>query len=159
MIPDRGAEQRAQVAAPTRRTALIIWSALVAGVAMFAIVGTVVGPEVRRNGAAPELLVWVSLGLTVVTFILSRIVPGRMRPVSGGASPDAMGVSRTIVAAALNEGAALFAIVVWMVGGFVVVLVPLTVSAVGLLLAFPSETRWTALTTDPDQPRRPGMVR
>lgn len=143
---------------PTRRTALIIWSALVAGVATFGIVGTVVGPGVRRNGAAPELLVWVSLGLTAVTFVLSRVLPGKLQMVPG-ATPDAMAVSRTIVASALNEGAALFAIIVWMIGGYVVVLIPLAISVVGLLLAFPSETRWQALTADPGQPRRSPMVR
>ncbi len=160
MIPGNpaGAGGR-QIPAPTRQTALIIWSALLASVVVFAVVATAVGPAFEQHRPeAPEILVWVALAMALVTFLMSRMVPGRVKaaPV---ATPDGLAVSRTIIAASLNEGSALFAIIVWMLGGQPLVLVPLAISVVGLLLAFPSETRWQRLSAGSGQTQRAKLVR
>lgn len=143
---------------PSRRIALVIWFALCAGVTMFAVVASLVGPTVReRGGGAPEVLAWVALGVAIVALAASRLVPGLVRA-PPGAPPEAAGVTRTIIAAALNEGAGLLAVVVWMVTGQLAV-VALAISAVGLLLAFPSEERWKRLCAGPGGTATSRLVR
>lgn len=147
------------VQAPTRRIALIIWSALFASVAAFAVLATVLRPGFRQqNGEAPELLVWVALGMALVTFLMSRILPGRIKT-AAVATADGIAVSRTIIAASLNEGSALFAVIVWMLGGRPLSLVPLAVSVAGLLLAFPSEARWRKLCAGAGETQQTRLVR
>ena len=156
--PPTGASGR-QAPAPSRRSALIVWAALLVGVLLFAAVATVVGPEVRQG--VPEdlaILVWIALALAIVNFLLSRILPGRMKT-AAVQTPDGIAMARMIVAAALNEGAALFCIVAWMLVGQPLVLVPFAVSILGLLLAFPSESRWRELSRVPGEARRTSLVR
>lgn len=156
--PIAGAGGR-QVPAPTRRVALTIWWTLLASVVAFAVVATVVGPGMRRrDGELPEILSWVVLGMALVTFVASRIVPGRVRPLPG-ATPDAVAVQRAVVAASLNEGSALLAIAVWMASGQVLALVALAIPLAGLLFAFPSEARWRTLCAAQGETGRPPLVR
>jgi len=65
-----------------------------------------------------------------------RVLPKRMKA-QPGATPDGVGLARTIIASVSNEGAALFAVVTWMVGGRMLSLVALAVSLIGLLLGLP----------------------
>lgn len=140
---------------PTRRTALTIWSALFAGVVIFTTVATVLGPSFWRQSSneGAELLTWVALGMALVGLLASRVIPNLGKPAQG-VPPDAVGVTRTIVASALNQGSALLAIVVWMLGGRMLALVALAISVVGLLLAFPSAARWPNLCANPDRAGR-----
>ena len=93
----------------------------------------------RPRGGSP----WHSL-MSLPSFAASIIIPRMGKPPSG-ASPDAIAVTRSVIAAALNEGAGFFAIVAWMVAGGPWALLALTVSLGGLLRAFPSRGRWKAL--------------
>lgn len=147
---------------PTRRVALVIWASLLAGVLAFAVIATFVGPGVRQGPLAlpaPEVLVAITLGLSVLMLVLSRVVPPRLQGATG-ARPEALAITRTIVAMAPNEAAALVAIVVWMLTGAALVLVPFALSLAAMAGAFPSEVRWAALCATPREgqpPRR--MVR
>jgi len=144
----------------TRRTALIIWSALFAGVVIFAAVATAVGPTFwRQNGEIADVLAWFALGVAPVWLVVSRLLPSRVKA-APGATPDSLALARTIVASALNEGGALFASVAWMLGGRVLALVALAISLGGLLIAFPSAARWQRLGGDPESAERSnGLVR
>ena len=74
-----------------RRTALIIWGALFAGVVIFAVVATVVGPNFwPQGGQIADLLAWVALGMALVMLPVSRVVPSRIKA-TPGAPPEAFG--------------------------------------------------------------------
>lgn len=142
----------------TRRTALTIWSALFAGVVVFATIATALRPGFLQQGnGGVELLAWIALGMALVGLLASRVVPNLGKPIPG-ATPDAVGVGRTIIASALNEGSALLAVVVWMLGGRVLALVALAISLVGLLLAFPSAARWQSICRSPERAERPNPL-
>ena len=141
-----------------RRTALIIWGALFAGVVIFAAVATVVGPNFwPQGGQIADLLAWVALGMALVMLPVSRVVPSRIKA-TPGAPPEALAVARTIVASALNEGAGLFAGIAWMLGGRTLALVALAIALSGLLLAFPSTARWQRLGGTTVQGERPNRL-
>jgi hypothetical protein len=141
-----------------RRTALIIWCALFAGVVVFAVVATAVGPGFwPQGGEVADLLAWVALGMALVVLPVSRLLPSRMKAMPG-ASADALAVARTIVASALNEGAGLFAGIAWMLGGRMLALVALAIALSGLLLAFPSAARWQRLGGSTVQAERPNRL-
>jgi hypothetical protein len=139
-----------QIPVPTRKTGLVIWAALLAGLLLFAAVATYVGanlrrqpgPEVERLG---EIFLYLAGGLSSLMLLLSFVIPRRMVRAVPQATPDALALSRTIVASTLNEGPALFCIVAWMTTGNPWLLGPFALSLLGLLLAFPSEARWARL--------------
>jgi hypothetical protein len=139
---------------PSRRTASIIWWVLFAGAILFAAVATVVGPGFwqAKSEVAP-ILSWVALAMAALDLLLSRLLPSRVKAVPG-AAPEAVALTRTIVASAMNEGSALFAGVAWMVGGDPLALVALAISLAGLLLAFPSLERWRRLGGSPERAER-----
>src|SRR3954451_20343950 len=145
---------------PTRRVALIIWSALLIGVILFAAVATYVGPKGfwGRNDQLAAILPPITIGLAVVSLVISRLVPPRMKGGPAG-TPDALGVARTIVASGLNEGGALWAVVGWMLTGSTMALVALAISIAGLLLVFPSRNRWARLCATPGQEPATPLVR
>jgi hypothetical protein len=146
---------------PTRRVGLIIWSALLAGAGTFFVVATVVGPvspEGRPRQELAEILVPLGVGLSLVTLVLSRIVP-RFAKAPAGTPAGGVALTRTIIAAALNEGAALFATIIWLLTAASLALVPFAVSVAGLLAAFPSAARWERLGGTPGGPERSRLVR
>ena len=146
--------------APTRRVALIIWSALLLGVIAFTVVATYVGPRGfwGRNEELARILPPIAIGLAVVCLVISRLVPPRMKQ-APAATPDALGVARTVVASALNEGGALWAVIGRMLTGSTLTLVALVISIAGMLLAFPSSPRWARLCATSEQRAANPLVR
>jgi uncharacterized BrkB/YihY/UPF0761 family membrane protein len=141
-----------------RRTALAIWSALVAGVVILTVVAAMVGPTVlQQNRDAVEPLTWTALGMALVTLLLSRLLPGKVKAMVG-MKPDDVGVKRTIIASALNEGSALLAALAWMLTASMLALAALAISVAGLLLAFPSAARWPSLCGSPAHVERPSRL-
>jgi hypothetical protein len=141
-----------------RRTALIIWCALFAGVVAFAVVATVAGPNFwQQGGEIADVLAGVAVAMALVCLPVSRLLPSRVKAMPG-AQPEALALARTIIATALNEGAGLFAGVAWMLGGRMLALVALAISMAGLLLAFPSAARWQRLGGSAAQVERPNRL-
>jgi hypothetical protein len=143
---------------PTRRTALIIWWVLFAGVVLFAAVATAVGPSFwQRNGEVARILSWVALAMATLWLLLSQLLASRVKA-GPGATSEAVAVTRTIIASAMNEGSALFAVVAWMLGGEPLALIALAISLAGLLLAFPSMARWQKLGGSSERTERPNRL-
>jgi hypothetical protein len=137
---------------------LIVWSALFAGVVFFATIATALRPGFLQQGnEGVELLAWIALGMALVGLLASRVVPNLGKPMPG-ATPDGVGFGRTVMASALNEGSALLAVVVWMLGGRALALVALAISLAGLLLAFPSTARWQSLCRSSERAERPNPL-
>ncbi len=87
-----------------------------------------------------------------------------MRPaVPTGAAPpapEALALTRLVVASALCEGAALFALVAFLVTQDAVMLAPFGASLVALLAHFPGDRHWARLVGSPAAgPRRNPMIR
>lgn len=148
IVPSQGPAGR-PMPPPTRRTGLVVWGALLAGLVLFAGVAGYVGPNVQRRGAAEverlgEIFLYLAGGMSALMLLLSFVIPARVRT-APQAGPDALAMSRTIVASAANEGPALFCIVAWMTTGNPWLAAPFALSILGLLLAFPSEARWARL--------------
>jgi hypothetical protein len=145
---------------PTRRVALIIWSALLLGVIAFTAAATYVGPRGfwGRNDELARILPPIAIGLAVVCLVISRVIPPRMRQAPAG-TPDALGVARTTVASGLNEGGALWAVTGWMLTGSTLTLLALVISIAGMLLAFPSSARWSRLCATSEQTPENPLVR
>lgn len=149
-------------ALPSRRTAVIIWGALLAGVIGFSVVAAVAGPNVRRGATGEglgQVLGAVAACMALTCLVVSIALPPRLRRFPAGTPPDGVALTRTIVASALNEGAALFAVVAWMVTGSPWPLAALAVSLAGLLLAFPSQGRWARLGGSVPGARQNRLVR
>lgn len=128
-----------------RRTAVVIWAALVGGVAIFTGVALLVplGRPVEPELGAVILL--VALGMAVLSVGLSFWIPRRMRPSGAVVGPDQLALTRTVIAAALCEGPALFALVGLMISRDPSLLLPYALSLGALLLHFPSAARWERL--------------
>jgi hypothetical protein len=95
--------------------------------------------------------------MAVLDLLLSRLLASRAKPMPGATS-EAVALTRTIVASAINEGSALFAVVAWMVGGDPLALVALAISLAGLVLAFPSLGRWRKLGGSSERTERPNRL-
>jgi hypothetical protein len=148
-----------------RRVATIIWGALVAGTTVFLVVALSL-PEAVGDPQLVRVLLPVSGGMSIVTTMASWFWVVRMRPaLPPGATtltPEALALTRLIVASALCEGAALFAIVVLLATSHAVALLPFAVSFVALLAHFPRERHWARLcggTTAPAGAARNRMIR
>ncbi len=147
-----------------RRTAYVIWGALLFGVLTFAAVAAFVGPSFRQSGEpAPLFLADLSVALAVVGVLASRIVPSQMRPRPGAEDPDALAMSRNIVASGLCEGTGLFGVITWMLTGSERSVLAIAIAVAGILACFPSDSRWRSLvpaTTGQRGPSGPSrMVR
>jgi hypothetical protein len=139
-----------------RRNATIIWSALVAGVLLFLAVAMTV-PMPGAPALAPVMLA-VGGGLSVVTIAMSWLWAVRLPPSSTtlpAAAPDALALTRLVLASALCEGSALFALVAYLVTQDVRTLVPFALSLGSLLAHFPGDRHWARLSGAP-APRGPG---
>jgi hypothetical protein len=125
----------------------IIWGALVAGVLMFLAISLVV--RMPGNAELAGVLVPVSGGMSLVSAALSWLWAIRMKPPAppGGVppGPDATALTRLIVASAICEGSALFAIVVFLVTRDALALLSFAVSFVALVAHFPGGRHWARL--------------
>ncbi len=133
----------------------IIVGAMTAGAAAFLVVAVVVHSSFMESSDAPStapLLSYVALGYAVLALLVRTVVPGVVaakvvRRIAGG-QPDADAqaaqlknayATKTIIAAALIEGAALFAGVVYLVEGTTLSLALAAVLIVLLAAHFPRQ--------------------
>lgn len=139
---------------PERRTAVIIWGALVAGLAVFLAVAFAVplAGEPAPGIASPLLM--VVTGLVLVEVPLSWLWAIRIRPVAKPGAPavtlEKHALTRLIVAGAMCEGGALFAVVVFMVTRDARALAPFAIAFVALLAHVPSDRHWARLCRGED---------
>ena len=127
-----------------RGTAVVIWSALVGGVVIFTGVSLLV-PLGRPMGAElAALLLLVALGMAVLSVGISFWLPRRLRPGGAVVTPGQLALTRTVIASALCEGPALFALVGLMVTRDASMLLPYARSLGG---AAPPLSRRPALGT------------
>lgn len=131
-----------------RRTATIIWAALVAGITAFFLVSMAVSMAVPMPGAPGlgDVLLPVAALLSIANAALSWLWAVRMRsPPGAPATPEALAVTRLIVASALCEGSALFGIVAHLVTRDDRMFLPFALSFVALLAHFPGDRHWARL--------------
>jgi hypothetical protein len=145
-VRDRRSHPRADQRTPTP---LIIWGALVAGVSTFFALSLVVPPTGRAASRDfADLLLAVACALTIVTIALSWLWPVRARlnaAPNAAMTGDALARARLIIASALCEGSALFALVVQLGTRDVRTMIPFAISFAALLVHFPSDRHWAKL--------------
>lgn len=136
-----------------RRTTMMIWAFLTAGPAVFLAVAFAVSlPGTPDPATAPQLLMLLA-GMVVVGVALSWLWAIRIRLV-GKSGLEAMTVedqarTRLIIAAALCEGPALFAVVVFMITRDALALLSFAIAFGALLAHFPGERHWARLCRAP----------
>lgn len=144
-----------------RRTAVVVWGVLAGGVVLFAAVATRMPPARAGGERLAAVLLPAVAGVAVVFVLLSWILPGRIRPGGPVSTPDQLALSRSVVACALCEGPALFAVVGLMLTRAPAMLLPFALAAGALLAHYPGRGRWERLGADarppggPDRPRGP----
>ncbi|ACG71823.1 conserved hypothetical protein [Anaeromyxobacter sp. K] len=138
---------------PERRTAAMIWGALVAGPALFLVVALALplAGDPAPGIVQPLLLVLVALVLVEVPLSWLWAVRARLVGKAGGEAINVEEQARTrlIIAAALCEGAALFAVVVFMVTRDLRALALFAIAFAGLISHFPSDRHWARLSREP----------
>ncbi len=128
----------------TRRTAKVIWLALVATPFLFAAVAF----AVARRAAAPSLvspLFWLAVAASAVNVILSRVLPPRLGPAVAN-DGDAVAFTRVLVSFALCDAAAIAPLVAFMVTRDPRLLGIVVLDVLALVLLYPSDPRWDRLT-------------
>jgi hypothetical protein len=128
-----------------RRTAVVIWSALVGGVATFTGVALVVPLGRPMDPELGSVLLLVALAMAVVSVVVSFWIPRRIKPGGAVVTPDQLALTRTVIAGALCEGPALFALVGLMVTRDASMFLPYVLSLGALLAHFPGAARWERL--------------
>jgi hypothetical protein len=128
-----------------RRTAVVIWSALVGGVAIFTAVALMIPLGRPMDPELAAMLLLVALGMAVLSVGISFWIPRRLRPGGAVVTPDQLALTRTVIAGALCEGPALFALVGLMVTRDASMFLPYALSLGALLFHFPSARRWERL--------------
>jgi hypothetical protein len=131
------------MAGPSRRIAGVVWAATLASPLVLAVVALAarVQPEMPQLRPVFLFLATAVAGLGV---LMSRALPPRIAG-RQGASADARAFTRSVVAWAILEGAALFPTVAyWVTGdGWLFLVVGIVLAAHASL--FPGEARWRAL--------------
>jgi hypothetical protein len=130
----------------SRRKAIIVWCAIAGALALFAMVATVMGPDFRPDHQGIGPIAWISAGVAAFLVAASRIFPRRVK--IQDAVPDSAAATRTIIATALCEGSGIFGCIAWMLTGDPWALVAMIIASAGLLLAFPTSSRWHALCVE-----------
>ncbi|HEU4382193.1 MAG TPA: hypothetical protein VFR85_01720 [Anaeromyxobacteraceae bacterium] len=128
-----------------RRTAVVIWGALVGGVAIFTGVALLVPLGRTEDPELAAVLLLVALGMAALSVGLSFWLPRRIRPAGAVTTPEQLALTRTVIAGALCEGPALFALVGLMMARDASMLLPWLLSLGALLAHFPSASRWERL--------------
>jgi hypothetical protein len=133
----------------TRRTAKLIWAALVAMPLLFAVVASAYARTAESPGVVAAVF-WLAVVASAVNVALSRVLPPRL-----GASPgaevdvDAVVFTRLLVGFALCDAAALAPLVAYMVTSDVRLLALGALDVLALVLLYPSDLRWEALRPPP----------
>ncbi len=124
-----------------RRAATLVYVALV--VVPFAFLA--VARALPWNGAAPELrtlLFWVSIGASVFSVTLSRVLPPRVAAAREG--PETTGFVRLLLGWALCEAAILLPLVAFIVTRDPRLIGVFVVDLLALVLLAPTEGTWQA---------------
>ncbi len=138
-----------------RRTAVVIWGALAGSVVFFSGVALLVPVARPRSPELASVILLVAVGMAVLSVALSFWVPRRMKPGGAAASPDQLALSRSVIAGALCEGPALFAVVGLTIARDASMLLPYALSLGALLAHFPGAARWERLGADARSPAAP----
>lgn len=128
-----------------RRTAVVIWSALVGGVAIFTLVALLVPLGRPMDPELAAMLLLVALAMAVFSVGVSFWIPRRLKPGGAVVTADQLALTRTVIAGALCEGPALFALVGLMMTRDASMFLPYALSLGALLFHFPSARRWERL--------------
>jgi hypothetical protein len=131
----------------TRRTARVIWVALLATPLLFLGVAAAVSPEAWAPGLA-EPLFWLAVAGSALNVALSRLLPPRLGP-DRADDRDAVAFARVLVGLALCDAAAMAPLVAYMVTRDPRLLAVLALDVVALLLLYPSDPRWQRLLPEP----------
>ncbi|GAO01749.1 hypothetical protein [Anaeromyxobacter sp. PSR-1] len=134
---------------PERRNAVMIWGVLAVAPVLFLVVAFAVR---LRGEPAPGIAQPLLLVLTVLVAVevpVSWLWAVRMRPAAPSAGPaltrERLALTRLIVATAMCEGAALFAVVVFMVTRDPRALPLWAIAFAALLSHFPGDRHWARL--------------
>jgi hypothetical protein len=119
------------------------------GVALVVPLGRPIDPELG------SVLLLVALAMAVVSVVVSFWIPRRIKPGGAVVTPDQLALTRTVIAGALCEGPALFALVGLMVTRDASMFLPCALSLGALLAHFPGATRWERLGADARSPGAP----
>ncbi|MEI7704692.1 MAG: hypothetical protein WCK73_08830 [Deltaproteobacteria bacterium] len=145
------------MSAPSRRTAVAVWATLFLLPVLFAgVTGIAPPPRDPQAAGMSVLLLWMSTAVVGLGVGMSRLLLPRLGPVPSG-PPDVAAFTRTLVAWAVLEGAALFPLVAVTVTGSSLLYLPSVVALAALAIVFPAEERWLRLGLA--QPRGPGPDR
>ena len=131
----------------TRRAALLVWgSTLVVPFFFLALAGT----ARCRDGcpAPPATLFWISVAVSALAVILSRLLPPRLPPFLAGR--EAAIFARLLLGWALCEAGALFPLVAWIVSRDPRLIGVFGADLLALVLLYPSELRWESLAPSQD---------
>jgi hypothetical protein len=150
-----------------RRTATILWAAVLVGptaflgVALYVVFGLREGAGLGTALPEPALL-GVSSAISVITVALSWLwavrmrvrapppgAPAPARPAPYPPGPEADAVTRLIVACALCESGALASVIVFLVTGSLLALASYALSWFALAAHFPGERHWSRLVGTP----------
>jgi len=123
-----------------RFVAYVLWGALLLVVLILATVAAFVGPGLRaaRDVPLPEALPISAALLNVVLLAASRFIPRAL-------NPETPPLAKNLVATAVCEGGALFAVIAWMLTGNRHALAGVIMGLGGIAIAFPNDGRWRAL--------------
>lgn len=135
---------------PPLLAARVVWAAMAAGLVALLVVAVVARPSFARPAARPleeDFILFMHLtagGLSVVALAAARLlVP--ILPVHRDVAPGRVALTRSIVAGAICEAPAVFALVDHLVTGEAIALALFAVPFAGLLATFPSAARWERL--------------
>jgi hypothetical protein len=127
----------------TRRTARLIWVALLATPFLFMAVVAAVSGEASAPRLA-EPLFWLAIGASALNVTLSRTLPPRLGPDRAN-DRDAVAFTRLLVGFALCDAAALAPLVAYTITRDPRLLGVVAVDLLALVLLYPSELRWQSL--------------
>lgn len=133
-----------------RYVAYVIWGSLLAGVLIMAGVAAFLGPGIRENQWEPMPKAFpISAALTnVVLLALSRFLPRLLKE-------DLPTLTKNVIATAICEAGALFAVVAWMLTGSEHAKIGMILGMGGIAICYPNDARWRALggLVEADLPR------
>jgi hypothetical protein len=131
----------------TRRTARLIWAALLATPFLFLAVATAVSREAYAPGLTQPLF-WLAVAASALNVALSRVLPPRLGP-DRADDRDAVAFTRFLVGLALCDAAAMAPLVAYMITRDARLLAVVALDVVALLLLYPSDPRWQRLLPEP----------
>jgi len=141
----------------TRQAATAVWAAMLVVPFFF----MALADTARWSGgrpAATAVLFWLTVAVSALNVVLSRVLPQRLGPFRAGR--EATALARLVVAWLLCEAAALFPLVAWIVTGDPRLIGVFGVDLLALVLLYPSDHRWESLApAEPEIQEITGRIR